>query len=249
MAKPTTREELINYCLRNLGAPVITINVADEQLSDRVDEALQFYQEYHSDALNRHYRKHTITADDLTNRYITIPEDIIFLTHLLPYTSSNRNMFSVEYQMHLNDLFDLRNPSSGITNYIMTQQYMSLMDMTFDQSYAQTIRFNRHTNRVHIDADWSSDFSEGDILVFECYSTVNPEEFGDVYNDLFLKRYLTALIKRNWGANTKKFSGMALPGGVEINGQTIFDEAQEELRQIEEEMSLKYSVPAIGFIG
>jgi hypothetical protein len=246
--RPSTRQELITYCKRQLGAPVITINVSDDQVEDCVDDAIQFYQEYHADATVKHYRKHTITSDDVTNKYIDIPEDIIFLTHLLPFTSSTKNMFSIEYQMHLNDLYNLRNPGS-IINYEMTQQYMSLLNMTFDTSYAQTIRFNRHMNRVFVDAGWGTEINDGDILVFECYSTVNPSDYPDVYNDMFLKRYLTALIKKQWGSNTKKFSGMQLPGGVEITGQDIFDEAKADLEKLEEEMSSRYSMPPIGFVG
>lgn len=248
MAKPASRQELVDYCLRNLGAPVITINVDEDQLDDRVDEALQFYQEYHSDAVLPAYRKHTITATDIANEYIELPENVLYLTRMLAGGSNTQNMFSIEYQMHLNDVYDLRAPSS-IINYEMSRQYQELLHQTFDERYAQQIRFQRKMNRVYIDSRWGTDIREGEIIVFEVYTTLNPDDYVKVYDDLFLKRYLTALIKRQWGANTKKFTGMQLPGGVEINGQQIFDEAQEEIRQIEEEMDLKYVIPPVGFIG
>jgi hypothetical protein len=155
-------------------------------------------------------------------------------------------MFSIEYQMHLNDIYDLRYPGS-IISYTMAKQYMELVSMTFDSSYSQQIRFSRHMNRLFIDADWSTDIKVGDTLVFECYSTINPDEYVNVYNDMFLKRYLTALIKRNWGTNLKKFTGMQLPGGVEMNGQSIYDEAQEEIVKLEEEVYNKFTIPPIGF--
>jgi hypothetical protein len=226
---------------------VITINIADEQASDRVDEALQFYAEFNTDGVLQHYRKHVVTEDDVTQQYIDIPENILYITRLLPFTSHTRNMFSIEYQMHLNDIYDLRYPGS-IISYTMAKQYMELVSMTFDSSYSQQIRFSRHMNRLFIDADWSTDIKVGDTLVFECYSTINPDEYVNVYNDMFLKRYLTALIKRNWGTNLKKFTGMQLPGGVEMNGQSIYDEAQEEIVKLEEEVYNKFTIPPIGFI-
>lgn len=248
MAKPTTKQELIDYCLRALGEPVIEINISEEQLNDRFDEALQFYQEYHSDAVVKHFRKHLITQEDIDNQYIDIPDWLLFVTRVLPIGSSTNNMFNTEYQMHLNDLFDLRNPS-GVITYTMTQQYMSLLNMTFDNGLNQSIRFNRHMDKLHIDADWSAKFTPGTYLVIEGYSTVNPEEYTDVYNDMFLKRYLTALIKKNWGSILKKYSQMQLPGGVEINGQQIYDEAVEEIQKFEDEMLDKYSFPPMGDIG
>lgn len=249
MAKPTSRQELIDYCLRALGAPVIQINVDDEQIDDRVDEAIQFYQDYHSDATILHYRKHKVTQADIDNRYIQIPENLIYVTRILPIGySSNRNMFSVDYQMHLNDIYDLRYPGS-IINYEMTKQYMGLLDMTFENGLDQRLRFNRHLNELHIDTDWVKDFNVDDYIIVEGYSTIHPDDYVDVYNDIFLKRYLTALIKRQWGINLKKFTGMQLPGGVEFNGQQIYDEANEEIKEIEEKMALKYEFPPMPAIG
>ncbi len=248
MALPTTRQELADYCKRRLGYPVITINIDDDQLSDRIDDALQFYAEFHTDGVFQHYRKHTVTQEDIDNMYITMPDDVLFVTRILPFTSHTRNMFSIEYQMHLNDVFDLRNGGSLVT-YTMMKQYMELIHSTFDRSYAQQIRFNRIMNKLYVDAKWGIDLRLGDILVFEVYSTINPEEYVKVYNDMFLKRYLTALIKQNWSVGLKKFEGMQLPGGVTMNGQQLYDEAQAEIEKLEEEIYSKYSVPPIGFIG
>jgi len=248
MAKPTTRAELIEYALRALGKPVISINVDDDQLNDRVDEALQFYQEYHSDAVILHYRKHQVTQEDIDNGYLTLPDDLLFVTRILPHNSSTRDMFSIDYQMHLNDIYDLRN-SGSIVTYEMTKQYMSLLNMTFENGLHQCLRFNRHMDRLYIDTNWSAKFKVGDYIVIEGYTTLDPDEYTDVYNDLFLKRYLVALIKRNWGANLKKFSGMQLIGGVEFNGQVLFDEAQADLTKLEEDIYTKYEMPPMGAIG
>jgi hypothetical protein len=248
MAKPTSRQELINYCLRNLGAPVLEINVDEEQLEDRFEEALQFYQEYHSDAIVRHYRKHQVTQTDIDNRYVDLPDNLLFVSRVLPLEQDNRSgMFSLDYQLHLNDIYDLRSPGT-IINYVMTEQYMSLLDQTFN-GLNQRVRFNRHMNRIYIDTDWEIDYRIGDYLVIEGYSTVDPQTYPDVYNDIFLKRYLTALIKRQWGVNMKKYEGIQLPGGVTLNGQQIYDEANDEIRNIEEEMQLKYEMPPMGEIG
>jgi hypothetical protein len=249
MAKPTSREELIDYCLRALGAPVLQINIDEEQIDDRVDEAIQFYQEYHSDATIHHYRKHKVTQEDIDNRYIEIPEDLIYVTRILPIGySSSRDMFSIDYQMHLNDIYDLRYPGS-IINYTMTKQYMSLLNMTFENGLDQMLRFNRHLDKLYIDTNWKIDFKVDDYIIVEGYSTINPEDYVDVYNDIFLKKYLIALIKRQWGINLKKFTGMQLPGGVEFNGQQLYDEANEEIKEIEEKMASKYQFPPMGAIG
>jgi len=250
MAKPTSRQELIDYCLRALGSPVVEINVAPVQLEDRVDEAIQLYQEYHSDATFEHMRKYQITEDDIDNDYILIPENLIFVTHVLPTSNngSSTNMFSVEYQMHLNDVYDLRAPSSMI-DYVMTQEYMGLLNMIFDNGHQQKIRFNRHLNRLRIDGSVGGNFKVGEWIIIVGYSTINPAEYVDVYNDMFLKRYLTALIKMQWGTNMKKFTGMQLPGSVEINGQAIYDEAKADIDQIEETMQSKYEYPPMMAIG
>jgi len=248
MANPSSRQGLIDYALRKLGAPVIEINVDDDQLEDRVDEALQFYQEYHSDAIVKMYYKHQITSTDITNTYITLPDAITTVQRILPVSEENSsiNMFDARYQIHLNDIFDLGN-LGNLSNYSMIQSYLTTLDMVLNG--AEQVRFNRHMNRLFIDADWERDFNVGDYLIVDCFQVVDPETYNDVYNDMFLKRYVTALIKMQWGANLSKFDGMQLPGGVQINAQRILEEAREEIAKIEEEMQLKYELPPMFYMG
>ena len=249
MAKPYNRQSLIDYCLRALGAPVIEINIDDDQLGDRMDEAIQFYQEYHSDATIRRYRKHQITGDDIANEYITLPESFIFVSRVLPFDANTGGTgdFSIEYQMMLNDIYDLRGPGS-VLHYALAQDHLAMIDTLFDGK-DQTVRYSRHMDQLHIETRWGTDLPLGKFVIIEGHETINPSDYPDVYNDMFLKRYLTALIKRQWGTNIKKFEGMQLPGGVTINGQQIFDEANEEIQKIEEEMQSRYEMPPMDFMG
>ena len=270
MSKPYSRQTLVDYCLRALGAPVIEINVDDDQLGDRLDEALQFYQEYHSDAVIKRYRKYQITELDIVNVFISIPDTFLTISRVLPFDSNTAGSgdFNVEYQMMLNGLFDLNKSAGSMLNYSMTQQHLALIDQMFDGK-DQTTRFNRHIGQLFIETRWGTDLKEGDWIIFEGYEMVVPktnahgEFYGSgtdanapelvtstkVYNDMFLKRYLTALIKRQWGINIKKFDGMQLPGGVTMNGQQIYDEANEEILKIEEEVQLKYEMPPAFYVG
>ena len=248
MSKPGSRQELADYCLRALGAPVVEINIDDDQLGDRIDEAFQFYREYHSDATIRRYRKHQVTATDVTNEYIDIPETFIHISRVLPFqVTGGAGDFNVEYQIMLNDIYDLRGPNS-VLHYAMSQQHLALVDTLFDGK-DQTVRFNRHMNRLFIETRWGPDIKAGEFIIIEGYETVDPATFTDVYNDIFLKKYLIALIKRQWGTNLKKFGGLQLPGGVEINGQQIYDEANEEIKEIEEQMQSRYEMPPLDFMG
>jgi len=270
MSKPYSRQTLVDYCLRALGAPVIEINVDDDQLGDRLDEALQFYQEYHSDATVRRFRKYKVTSADIANQYITIPDTYLTITRVLPFdiNEGGRGDFNIEYQMMLNGLYDLNKAASGMLNYSMTQQHLALIDHMFDGK-DQTTRFNRHINRLYIETRWGTDLVADQYIIFEGYEMIVPDTsstastYGSgtdvdapteptstkVYNDMFLKRYLTALIKRQWGINIKKFDGMQLPGGVTMNGQQIYDEANEEIQKIEEEVQLKYEMPPAFYVG
>ena len=252
MAKPNTRQKLIDYCLRALGHPVIEINVDDDQLEDRVDEAIQYYQEYHGDAVCRNLRKHQVTSTDISNGYIEIPNssNILSVNNVFhtDNVNSGTNMFSVDYQMHLNDLFDLSNPSGGIINYEMTKQYLSLIERNINGTY-EIIQWSRHKNRVTFYSKDTLKDMEGKYVVFDALEAINPETYTDVFNDAFLKKYTTALFKRQWGLNLIKFEGMTLPGGVTLNGRQIFDDAKEEIQQLEEQMQLKYEMPPLDFIG
>lgn len=249
MSKPSSRQLLADYCLRSLGAPVIEVNLDDDQIDDRIDEALQFYKDYHSDAIVKNYRKHLVTADDLTNKYVDLPEQVLFVNRVLPLTNNNSysgGIFSARYQMMLNDMFDLRQQGS-LVNYEMTRQYLELLDMKLNG--VPPVRFNRHMNRLFIDVEWGYSLKEGDYFIVECYDAVDEESFTTVYNDMFLKKYTTALFKRQWGNNLKKFEGIQLPGGVTMNGQTIYNEAVDEIAKLEEECQLKFEMPPTMMIG
>lgn len=248
MAVPNSRQTLIDYCLRTLGEPVLEVNVDEDQVSDRIDEALQFYQEYHSDAIYKVYHKHQITAADITNEYISIPDAITTVQRIFPLNDENSsiNMFDARYQIHLNDIFDLRN-AGALSNYYQTQQYMSTIDLLLNGT--EQVRFNRHMNRLYIDADWGEDLKENDYVIVDAYRIVDPDTHTDVYNDMFLKRYAVALIKKQWGANLIKFEGMQLPGGVTLNGRQLYDDAVTEIAAVEEQMQLKYEMPPDFFMG
>ena len=248
MAAPNSRQTLIDYCLRKLGAPVLEVNVDDDQISDRIDEAIQFYQEYHSDAIYKVFHKHQITAEDITNKYVAIPDQVISVQRIFPISDSNASsgMFNIKYQMRLNDVTSL-SVAGSLANYSQTQNYLSTMNMLL--STEASTRFNRHMNRLYIDLDWSVDVVVGSWIIVDAYRLVDPNAYADVYNDMLLKRYATALIKQQWGANLIKFEGMQLPGGVIINGRQLYDDAITEINAIEEEMQLKYEMPPEFYVG
>jgi len=251
MANPNSRATLIDYCKRRLGDPVIEINVDEDQVEDRVDEALQYYQEFHSDATVRTYLKHQITESDVSNEYISVNSNILFISKMFPLTSTfnnSRNFFDIKYQMMLNDIADLMNFAGDLAYYEQMQQYLSLLDMKLN-GHPQ-VQFSRKQNRLYIFGDFAdNDIKAGDYIVAEVYSTIDPNTHTSVYNDMFLKRYLTALIKKQWGNNLSKFEGMQLPGGVTINSTRIMEEASSEIKEIEEEMQLKYEMPPNFMVG
>ena len=244
-----SRQQLIDYCLRRLGAPVIEVNIDDDQIEDRIDDALQFYQEYHSDATMRMYVKHQITAADIANKYITVTDNILYIKRILPLSnrSSSINMFDVKYQLHLNDIYDL-SYIGDLVHYEMVQQYIAMLDMSLN-GLETVSRFNRHMNRIYLDIDWEADVLEDDYIVLECMLVVDPTEFTDAYNDMFLKQYATQLIKQQWGDNLIKFEGMQLPGGVTLNGRQIFEDATAEIEKIREQMQLNYEMPVDFYVG
>lgn len=246
--KPSTRQELIEYCLRSLGAPVLEINVDDDQIQDRIDEAIQFYQDYHSDAVIQNYRKHIVTVSDVSNRYIEIPENFLSISRILPLRTSGGGadaIFDINWHVALDTVFNMNH--GGLISYDMTQSYLTTLNMMF--SGATPTKFNRHMNRLFIEADWGTEIKEGDTILADGYETVDPNSYPDVYNDWFLKRYATQLIKRQWATNLSKFEGMQLPGGVTINSSKIYDEAIQEIQKLEEEMEMKHSLPVNFFVG
>ena len=281
MAKPTTQAELLEYCKRQLGAPVLEINVADEQLEDLFDDALQFFQERHFDGVERTYLKYQITQDDIDrgrgrgasnvsgivtttetpssavglttqfsfeedSNYLQIPESVIGIEKIFKFDSNSISggMFSIKYQLFLNDLYYFS--SVDLLGYSMTKSYLEDIDhlLTTDKQ----VRFNKRQGRLYLDIDWG-DQTAGDYIVIDCHRAMDPTSFSRVYNDSFLKKYLTALIKRQWGQNLIKFKGTKLPGGIELNGRELYDDAQRELDTIRQEMRASYEMPPLDFIG
>ena len=282
MAQPSTRSELITYAKRQLGAPVLEINVADEQVEDLLDDAIQYFQERHFDGVYPSFLKYKLTDDDITRgrsrdgetdnigittttatatidggtttfsftetaNYLQLPDDIIGVSKVFHFDGSNRmssGMFSLKYQLFLNDVYFYG--STELLTYAMTKTYLE--DINFLLTTQKQIRFNKRQNRLYLDIDWSS-VSADEFLVFDVFRTLNPNDYAKVYNDSFLKRYFTALLKKQWGTNLIKFQGVKLPGGVELNGRQIYDDAMNDLTIIREQMSNTYEIPPLDFIG
>ncbi len=247
MAIPQTREQLKQYCLRNLGHPVIEVNVDDDQLEDRIDEAIQIWNDYHYDGAEKIYLKHQVTAIDITNEYISVGESIKSIIKVFPIdsTSGNINMFDVRYQLRLNDIFDLS--KQQLSGYTGAMQHLSLIENLFNQS--PSFRFNRHSDKIYLDIDWDKELTVDKYLLFECYRAVDPEDLTDAYNDLWLKKYVTAIFKRQWGSNLLKYEGMQLPGGTTLNGRQIFDDASTEIQMLDDEIFSKYQLPDDFMVG
>ena len=251
MANPTSRDTLIDYCKRQLGDPVLEINVDEDQIEDRIDEALQYYQEYHSDATIRTYLKHLVTADDVTNEFIPIASNILYISGLFPVSSSfnsSFNFFDIKYQMMLNDIADLQNFAGDLAYYEQMQQYLSILDMKLN-GHPQTT-FARHQDRLYIHGEFKNkDIKEGEFIVAEVYTVLDPDSHTTIYNDLWLKEYATALIKRQWGMNLLKFDGVQLPGGVLLNGRQLYDDATAEIDRLRERIRSEFELPADFFMG
>jgi hypothetical protein len=269
MAKPATRETLKQYALRALGKPVIDINVDDDQLEDRLDEAYQYYAQYHYDGIRRTYLKYQYTQDDYNRMtvdgsvesqaknsvttnwkegqgFLVVPESIISVINVLPFSSKgNLNLFDVRYQLRLNDLYDFS--STSIINYDNVLRHLDFLDHILVGE--KPMRFNQNDNRLYIDMDWKNDLQVGEYLVIECYRKLDPTTFTDVNDDLFLKRYVTALFKKQWGANLSKFNGVAMLGGVTLNGQQIFSEALSDIEKLETELRTTYELNPAMMIG
>lgn len=251
MANPTSRDTLIDYCKRQLGDPVLEINVDEDQIEDRIDEALQYYQEYHSDATIRTYLKHLVTASDVSNEYIPIASNILYISRLFPISSSfnsSFNFFDIKYQMMLNDVADIQNFAGDLAYYEQMQQYLSILDMKLN-GHPQTT-FARHQDRLYIHGEFKDgDIKEGEYIVAEVYTVLDPDSNTSIYNDLWLKEYATALIKRQWGMNLLKFDGVQLPGGVLLNGRQLYDDATAEIDRLRERIRSEFELPADFFMG
>jgi len=246
MATPTTREELKKYCLRRLGSPVVEINIDEDQMQDRIDDALSFYQDYHYDGAERTFLKHQITASDITNEYIPIPTTVTSIIDIFPMgnNTTTNNLFNAKYQITLNDIQNWT--GYQFANYVMSMERIALMQELLVGK--QRLRFNRHMDRMYLDMDWSR-VTAGEYIIIEGYAIVDPSTYSSVYGDIWLRRYTTALFKKQWGENLKKFEGMQLPGGVTFNGQNIWTEADEEIRKLEEEVITNYGGLVTDMIG
>ena len=271
MANPNSRSALKEYCLRQLGKPVIEINVDDDQVDDRIDEALQYFAQYHYDGVERMYLKHQITTADITRGqsdastlvadkvdssitatwkegtgFIPVPDSVLSVVKVFDFTDkANLNLFDVRYQLRLNDLYDFS--STSVLHYQMTMQHLDFLDHILVGE--KPIRFNQHQNRLYLDLDWGNDVTAGESIIIECYRKLDPTTYTDVFNDIYLKRYATALIKRQWGANLSKFEGVQMLGGVTLNGAKLFEEANADIEKLEEQIQLAYELPPNYMIG
>jgi hypothetical protein len=248
MATIQTREDLKQYCLRRLGEPVIQINVEDWQLDDRIDDALQFYQDYHYDATELFYWQHVITQTDIDQKYFLLDPGILGITRIFPLndTVTKSNMFDLRYQLRLHELYDFT--STSYTNFALTMQHLRNLELMFTGEIP--IRFQRHTHKLYPDWAWgSSQAPLGMTVVAEGYKVIDPDTNASVYNDMWLKKYTTALFKRQWGENMKKFGGIQLPGGITLNGKEIYDEAAQDILVLENEMQDRYELPIQFMIG
>lgn len=250
MANPSTRQGLIDYCLRRLGDPVIEINVDEDQIGDRVDEALQYFREFHSEATYRGYIQHLVTSTDVTNKYIPIPSTVQQVTKLFKLQGGlfSRNMFSVKYQMHMNDIANMHSYIGDLAYYEQVQQYLSLLDMRLNGT--PQVDYVRKQNRLYIHGEFTDgDIKAGEYIVAEVYSVIDGNSHTAVWNDLWLKEYTTALIKHQWGSNLIKFEGMVMPGGVTLNGRQIYEDALQEIARLKEVIRLEHELPADFFVG
>lgn len=245
MSIPNSRSTLIEYALRSLGKPVIEINVDETQVEDRLDEALQVYQEYHYDATEKFYEVHQLTANNVADKFIEFdPNPYIGIIQILPATSGpGSGMFNLEYQMRLQDYvaFGASTMGGDLTGYTLYQQNLALLRETL--TGVAPLRYTKNANRLYIDWNWLTDGIVGRYIVIESFKILDPNEFVKVYNDMFLKQYFTALVKRQWGANLSKFAGVQLPGGVTLNGDTIYQQANDDITKLREELQSKFELP------
>ena len=270
MAIPTSKSTFKSYCLRALGFGVIDINVSDDQTDDRIDEALQYFSQYHYDGIEKMYLKYKVTQTDIDraranatttsadsvdsnitgsfeegNNFIPMPSAVISVTQIFPFSNAQTNsMFDIRYQLRLNDLYDFS--STSIIHYQMTMQQLDLLEHVLVGEVP--IRYNQHQNRLYLDMDWEQ-MTPDEFIIIECYRKVDPATYSDIFDDMYLKRYATALIKRQWGANLSKFNGVATLGGVSMNGEQIYSQAIEEIQRLEEQIQLSFETPIDYMIG
>jgi hypothetical protein len=244
----TSRQSLIDYVLRELGDPLIEINVTDEQIEDRVDEAILYFQEYYFDGIERMYLKHQITATDVTNKYITLPDHVWGVNRVFPYptssTSTSLNIFDLQYQLRMNDLRDLT--STSLIYYQQVMNHIELIDFLLNTQ--KQFRFNKFNSKLYIDQNWSAagGLFEGNWLLLDVFSPLDPAQNPKFWNERLFKNYVTALVKKQWGSNLSKYQGIALPGGVTIDGTKIYNEGKSEQEAIEQ--TIMNELQPLGFM-
>ena len=282
MAKPSTRQGLIDYCLRKLGAPVLEINVDDDQIDDLVDDAIQYFNERHYDGVERMYLKYKVSQDDIdrgkarpgdssvgiastsattsivgaattftyyeNSNYLQVPSNIIGVNKVFQFnsTAAGSGIFNVKYQYMLSGVNLWGGAGFDLLSYSMTMSYLETMNFLLNTH--KQIRFNQRSDRMYLDVDWNN-LQVDEFLIIECYRGLDGDDYSRLWNDSFLKPYLTSLIKRQWGMNLIKFQGVKLPGGIEFNGRQIYDDAEKELETIRERMTYNYELPPMDMIG
>jgi hypothetical protein len=253
MAQPASREQLKDYCLRKIGFPVIDINVDSDQLEDRIDDSLQKFREYHYDGTEDIYLAQQVTSSMIDNKYIDLPDSIIGVSRLLPVTAGSVsssgtqgfNIFDINYQIRLNDFYNLT--SSSYTYYVIARQHLAMLDMIVTGEIPYT--YNKKTNRIYVYMDWNGRVSENDYIVFQASRIVDPESYENVFNDMWIKEYTTALFKMQWGSNLTKYANYTLPGGLVVNGEKIYNDAMLEIEKLEVRLRDTYEAPAQMFVG
>ncbi len=253
MSFPTNRSDFQDRCLRALGAPVIEINVDEDQVADRVDDAVLYYWDFHYDGTEKMFFKHQITANDMLQQYIDLPNNIIGVKNIIPLTNTGEGiagssdiLFNLNYQLKMNDVYNL-SQATTMTNYVMTRSHLDMIQMLLNG--IPGIRFNKRTNRLYIDVLWGKEIKENDFVILDCYQVLNPDQYTAMWEDPWLFKYSTALIKKQWGTNMKKFTGVVLPGGITLDGKTIYDEAVEEIKELEIELRDTFEEPPMFTMG
>lgn len=241
MSKPTSRTTLIDYALRKLGAPVIKINLDSDQIEDALDDTIQLYQEYNMEAIVDVFRKHEVTQDDIDNEYISLPESLITVARILPFDTSS-SQFSTMWQVKFDAIADLYTSHADLKNYAINMGHLALIENLF--TVEQNADFARKQGRLYLNGiTWATDLKVGDYIVIEGKETIDPGTYPLIYNDIFIKKYFTASLKKQWGANIKKFDGIQMPGGVTLDGRSLYEEATTEMADIEEKMRDEFEEP------
>jgi hypothetical protein len=236
MAIVTNIDSLKDYILRELGSPLVNVDVTDDQLEDRIDEAIAFFHEYYFDGLEKVYLKHQITAQNITDQFIELPDHVWSVNRIFPYptssASSSVNIFDLQYQLRMNDLRDLT--STSLIYYEQVMSHVALIDNLLNTQ--KQFRFNKLNGKLFIDQKWGTALIEGNWLIFDVYTALDPTDSPKLWNERLFKQYAVALVKKQWGANLSKYVNIALPGGVTIDGQRIYDEGKSEVEDIEDKV-------------